>query len=236
MLDMREATFAKEKNCAGENICVVGVDEAGRGPLAGPVVAAAVWYKNASYDIPQELEKAFRLVRDSKTLSPEQREKTFDFILEHFEVGVGEASVQEIDRINILQASLLAMKQAVEKLKAKLSFGTEKRLHLLIDGNQLLKNIKESQEAIVDGDALCKSIAAASIVAKVTRDRLLVEYDREYPAYGFVRHKGYGTKEHMEALRKHGPCAIHRVTFQPVFLAQPENANKKFSAVLAGKR
>lgn len=231
---MQETTFEKEKSLWREDLCVIGIDEVGRGPLAGPVVAAAAWYKNPLYEIPKELEKTFRLVRDSKTLSPKQREKMHDFVQEHFLVSIGMASVAEIDRINILQASLLAMKRAVADLKKRLM--PLKKYYLLIDGNHKLPHCEDTQETVIGGDSLVKSIAAASIVAKVTRDRLMEEYDMEYPAYGFARHKGYGTREHMEALRKHGATLIHRLSFVPVMMTNPENVNKKFAAVLGKKR
>lgn len=231
---MQETTFEKEKSLSEEDLFIIGLDEVGRGPLAGPVVAGAACFKDATYQIPEALEKTFRLVRDSKTLSPLQRESMHDFIREHFFIGLGQASVAEIDRINILQASLLAMKRALADLKSKLP--RVKRCYLLIDGNRKLPHCDEVQETVIGGDGLVKSIAAASIMAKVTRDRLIGEYDREYPLYGFSRHKGYGTREHMEALRKYGPCEYHRQSFQPVFLAHPENVNKKFAAVLKPKK
>lgn len=234
MSSMQETTFEKEKSLTQEGWYIIGLDEVGRGPLAGPVVAGAACFKDGTYQIPLELEKTFRLVRDSKTLSPKQREKMHDFVREHFLVGIGMASVAEIDRINILQASLLAMKRALADLKKNLE--PLKKCYLLIDGNHKLSHCVDTQEAVVGGDSLVKSIAAASIIAKVTRDRLIGEYDREYPLYGFGRHKGYGTREHMEALRKYGPCEHHRQSFQPVFLANPENANKKFAQVLKPKR
>lgn len=231
---MRSITFEKEKSLCEEGLYVIGLDEVGRGPLAGPVVAGAACYKNPDYEIPEDLEKTFHLVRDSKTLSPKQREKMHDVVRKHFFVGIGMASVVEIDRLNILRASLLAMKRALADLKKTLR--PPQKCYLLIDGNHKLLNCDDGQETVIGGDSLVKSIAAASIVAKVTRDRLIAAYDEAYPAYGFGRHKGYGTREHMEALRKHGPCEHHRKTFQPVWLANPENVNKKFEQILSGKR
>lgn len=235
---------------------IVGVDEAGRGPLAGPVVAAAAAYRDqAGFVVPVEFEKIFRFVRDSKKLSEKKREEMFDFVREHFFVGVGVVQHTTIDRINILEATFLAMKEAIGELKRQAlrdkgqgkaigkqetqnvtsPHGRELMLHfdegkmvVLVDGNQLIPNLSLSQEAIVDGDALVRSIAAASIIAKVTRDRMMIDYGRQYPAYGFAKHKGYGTKEHMDALRKYGPSPIHRMSFRPVFLSIPENANKRF--------
>ncbi len=205
---------------------IVGIDEAGRGPLAGPVVSAAVSLKYQEFgggNLAEE--KAWKLVRDSKKLSEKQREKAFDFVLEHFDVGVGIVTAETIDRINILQATFLAMKEAVSELRKKL-VGTDTGMLLLVDGNQEIPNLSVRQETVVGGDALVRSIAAASIIAKVTRDRMMLEYDVTYPAYGFAKHKGYGTKEHMDALRRIGACPIHRMSFKPVFYSVPENVNR----------
>ncbi|MFZ2187629.1 MAG: ribonuclease HII [Candidatus Moraniibacteriota bacterium] len=234
---MQEITFEqeKERSLLGHAF-VIGVDEAGRGPLAGPVVAAAVCYKDPSFRIPEGLGKEFALIRDSKKLSEKQREKMFDFIHEHFHVGVGIVNAETIDRVNILQATFLAMKSAVSQLMKKLPREAEERGHLLIDGNQLLPSYSASQEAIISGDNIVKSIAAASIVAKVTRDRMMLEYDTLYPGYGFTAHKGYGTQVHMDALRHLGPCPMHRMSFKPVLLALPENVNKRFANVLKPKK
>ncbi|MBI5277840.1 MAG: ribonuclease HII [Burkholderiales bacterium] len=177
-----------------------GVDEAGRGPLAGPVVAAAVILDDA---------RRIRGLADSKVLTPLAREKLFDQIREKsLCCAVGEASVDEIDTLNILQATLLAMKRAVEGLRLKPA-------KVLVDGNRLPR-LEVLCEAIVDGDAKVKAISAASIVAKVTRDRMLAQMHDEFPQYGFASHKGYGTPEHLEALRVHGPCVHHRKYFAPV--------------------
>jgi ribonuclease HII len=260
---MQTTTFDKEKERAllGHRY-VIGIDEVGRGPLAGPVVAAAVWYKNPDFVIPTELEKEFALIRDSKKLSEKQREKIFDLIHEHFETGIGIISAETIDRVNILEATFLAMKAAVSDLQRQIRQDTrykiqetskaqdasnkrqetsskvqdEEGFYFLIDGNQLIPNFSYKQEAIVGGDGIAKSIAAASIIAKVTRDRMIVEYDKEYPGYGFAEHKGYGTKVHMDALRHKGPCPIHRKSFRPVQLALPENVNKRFANVLKPKK
>lgn len=179
---------------------MAGVDEAGRGPLAGPVVAAAVILDDG---------KRIRGLADSKQLTALQRDKLFDTIREKaLCCAVGVASVREIDEINILHATMLAMKRAVEGLRLK-------PVKVLVDGNRL-PHLDVLSEAIVGGDAKVKSISAASIVAKVTRDRMLAELHEEFPQYGFAAHKGYGTPEHLEALRTHGPCVHHRRHFAPV--------------------
>lgn len=177
---------------------VAGIDEAGRGPLAGPVVAAAVV-------IPDDV-TVFREINDSKKLSPVQREKLYTKITENYFWAVGIVSEKEIDRINILQATFKAMAIALKKLKVKPEI-------CLIDGN--LKNplIILNQRAVVKGDAKYKVIGAASIIAKVTRDRIMVAYAEKYPEYGFDKHKGYGTKMHVAALNNYGRCPIHRVSF-----------------------
>lgn len=179
---------------------IAGIDEAGRGPLAGPVVAAAVILPLGE-DIPG--------VTDSKKLSAGQREVLFAVVQQRaVAVGVGIADAALIDRINILQATLDAMKQAV----AGLAIAPD---YLLIDGiTPVPMNI--AQKTLKKGDSLSLSIAAASIVAKVTRDRLMVEMDKEYPGYGFAGHKGYGSAAHMAAIAQLGPCAIHRKTFRGV--------------------
>ena len=206
---------------------IVGIDEAGRGPLCGPVVAAAVVFRESEEVLSKLPEWAF--IRDSKKLSEKQRERMFDFVMEHSFVGVGVMHADTIDRVNILEATFLAMKSALSALKKKTpNTNNQERWRVFVDGNQLIPNISIEQHAIVDGDNLLKVIAAASIIAKVTRDRMMCEYDKEYPQYGFAQHKGYGTKAHMDALRKWGPCPIHRMSFRPVFLSIPENANKRF--------
>ena len=183
-----------------------GVDEAGRGPLAGPVVAAAVI-----------LHPDFRHpgIRDSKKLSPAQRERIFPVIgREAFACAVALATPEEIDDINILRASLLAMRRAVEALPSPPDF-------LFVDGNRRIPCNRRIlcgifQDALIGGDDRCLSIAAASILAKVTRDRMMAEFDLRYPGYGFAVHKGYPTQEHFEAIRRLGPCPIHRRTFHGV--------------------
>jgi len=179
---------------------LAGVDEAGRGPLAGPVVAAAVILDDS---------KRIRGLADSKVLTALARDRLYDTIREKaLCCAVGEASVEEIDTLNILHATMLAMRRAVEGLRLK-------PVKVLVDGNRL-PTLDVLSEAIVGGDAKVKSISAASIIAKVTRDRLLAQLHEEYPQYGFAAHKGYGTPEHLEALRVHGPCIHHRRHFAPV--------------------
>jgi len=183
---------------------VAGIDEAGRGPLAGPVVAAAVIL---------DPEKPVPGVADSKTLSPARREHLFGEIHRNARaVGVGFAPHDEIDRINILQATLRAMTRAVADLSAA---GGAAPDYLLIDA-LTLPDVPFPQEGIVRGDSLSVSIAAASIVAKVTRDRLMVAMDRRYPGYGFALHKGYPTAAHRSAIERLGPCPVHRLSFRGV--------------------
>ena len=191
---------------------IAGLDEVGRGPLAGPVVAAAVV-------LPRGFVHAE--IKDSKLLSPKQRDRLAPMIQQQaVSWGLGVVEVGEIDRINILQASLLAMVNALGALKAPPDC-------LLIDGNQaipakLFRGSRWStmasvyQQTIVKGDQLCLSIAAASIVAKVARDEMMIGFDRQFPEYGFAGHKGYGSAAHLEALRRHGPSPIHRMSYKPV--------------------
>ncbi len=237
---MFETTFEKELSLIAERksdpLYIVGIDEAGRGPLAGPVVASAVCYKDMSFSIPRECEKFFVDIKDSKKLSEKKREKMFDLIHEYFYVGVGIVNAETIDRVNILQATFLAMKSAISDVERKLSKEAFSHIHLLVDGNQIIPNCSFPQEAIIGGDSIVKSIAASSIIAKVTRDRIIEAYDKEYPGYGFAKHKGYGTKDHFDALRRLGPCPIHRMSFRPVLLALPENVNRRFANVLKSKK
>jgi len=182
---------------------VAGVDEAGRGPLAGPVVAAAV--------ILDELQP-LRGLADSKTLTPARRARLFDEVCaKALCVSIAEASVEEIDRLNILQATLLAMQRAVQGLRLAPK-------QVLVDGNRIPLLTMPAQ-AIVGGDAKVAAISAASILAKVHRDRLCAGLHAQYPLYGFDAHKGYPTPEHLAALQRHGPCAAHRRSFEPVRLA-----------------
>jgi len=185
---------------------VAGVDEAGRGPLAGPVVAACVVI-GPDFKIDSD---ELKLVADSKKLSAKNREKLFSVIKEKaLAVEISVISHTVIDRINILQASLLAMKKAVEACKTQPDF-------VLIDGNMRIPGLLKKQQAIVSGDAKVFCIAAASIIAKVSRDFLMSEADKKYPNYQFAKHKGYGTKLHLERLNTYGPCDIHRRSFAPV--------------------
>ncbi len=182
------------------NGLIAGVDEAGRGPLAGPVVAAAV--------ILDDLHPIAGL-NDSKQLTALRRERLFDEIRgKSLCFAVAQASVEEIESLNILQATLLAMRRAVEGLRLPPKL-------VLVDGNRL-PVLPMRCEAIVKGDALIAAISAASILAKVTRDHWCKEFDVQYPAYGFAQHKGYGTAQHLAALREHGACPAHRKTFRPV--------------------
>ena len=181
---------------------VAGIDEAGRGPWAGPVVAAAVVLDPAR--IPDG-------INDSKALEPEDREAIYVRLIEVAEIGVGIADVHRIDRDNILNATMWAMAQAVRKLRSKPRLA-------LIDGNRA-PDLRCETRTVVGGDAKCLSIAAASIVAKVTRDRLMIALGLELPNYGFERHKGYGTPEHQIAIGRHGVTPHHRRSFRPVQMA-----------------
>ncbi len=179
---------------------IAGVDEAGRGPLAGPVVAAAVIFNSEQPPIP---------FKDSKLLTERQREKLYNWLMESgAPVGIGVVKQDVIDRINILQASLLAMKKAV----LRLGVTPEK---LLIDG-QFTTDLPIRQEAVIKGDRKIAVISAASVIAKVTRDKIMRGFHRKYPLYGFDRHKGYPTRAHKEAILKHGVSPIHRLTFRGV--------------------
>jgi ribonuclease HII len=187
---------------------VAGVDEAGRGPLAGPVVAAAVilpahWRQGGA---PKDL----RELNDSKQLTETQREEFFGLLVAHLEIQRGIAIVDAltIDRINILQATHRAMNEALAQLRPQPQ-------HALVDGRPV-NTIRMAQTALVKGDSLSYSIAAASVLAKVTRDRMMLDYERQYPGYGFAEHKGYGTPQHLAAITELGPCAIHRKSFAPL--------------------
>lgn len=192
-------TYEKKAASSGF-LLIAGVDEAGRGPLAGPVVSAAVI-------LPADF--SVEGVNDSKKLTAAKRDRLFDRIrAEAVSVAVGIADHEEIDRLNILQASLLSMKRAVQALETPPDY-------LLIDGIFTV-SYPAAQEAIKKGDSLSMSIAAASIIAKVTRDRIMENYDREFPQYGFKKHKGYPTQKHREAIQQHGPSPIHRKSFSGV--------------------
>ena len=194
-----EPDFGQEEAALqGGALYVVGVDEVGRGPLAGPVTAAAVRLEPGR--LPQGL-------RDSKMLTAQARERLFDWLVDHAEISVAHASVEEIDALNILRASHLAMERAVAALPAD---------HALVDGHLIPKGLACTSRAIVRGDALCLSIAAASVVAKVTRDRIMVDLAQQHPGYGWERNAGYPTKDHLEALRNLGVTPHHRRSFKPV--------------------
>ena len=193
--------YSEEAALAAQGLIpLCGVDEAGRGPLAGPVVAAAVILDAQA--IPEGLQ-------DSKKLTEAKREALFPHIMAKALVGIGIADAARIDEDNILQATLWAMEQAVAQL-------SQAPRHCLIDGNKIPKGLQGRATALVKGDGRSVSIAAASIIAKVTRDRMMKAYGLEFPAYGFDIHKGYGTKAHLQALSTHGPCPIHRKSFAPV--------------------
>ena len=194
---MPDYSYEKAAETSGFKL-ICGVDEAGRGPLAGPVCAAAVI-------LPQDLE--IEGLNDSKKLSEKKREQLFDIITEKaVAYCVAYGTLEEIEEKNILQATFLAMNRAIEGLEQKADFA-------LIDGNKIPVGIKIPAAAIVKGDAKSMSIAAASILAKVSRDRLLMEYDKKYPEYQFAKHKGYGTKLHTDLIKEFGPCEIHRLSF-----------------------
>jgi ribonuclease HII len=193
---------------------VAGVDEAGRGPLAGPVMAAAVilpcaWAVSG-------FDERLRDLNDSKQLTARQRDEFFALLTAHPEIrhAIASADAGLIDRINILQATHRAMNQALAELQPPPE-------HVLVDGLRV-KSMLFPQTPLVKGDARSYSIAAASVLAKVTRDRLMLEYDRQWPVYGFAEHKGYGTPQHLAALAKHGPCPIHRRSFAPIKTKEAE--------------
>ena len=198
MLEIEEELYTKGYKL----IC--GVDEAGRGPLCGPVVAAAVILK------PNDMIEG---VNDSKKLSEKKREAVYDEIMKKaLAVGVGIKDVSVIEEVNILNATKLAMKEAISNLKIRPEY-------VLIDGNQMI-DIDIEGETVVHGDAKSESIAAASIIAKVTRDRMLIKWDKDYPEYGFAKHKGYGTKAHIEAIQKYGLTPLHRPSFCKKFIKE----------------
>lgn len=188
---------------------VIGVDEVGRGPLAGPVVAAAVSFKNNLN------EDWWEQITDSKKLSLKKRDYLYKQILKNSLHSFGVASVEEIEQLNILQASLLAMHRAVDDL---LKQSNHSNTFVLIDGRNIIPNLPVKQESIVRGDSLIHSIAAASVIAKVYRDNLMQQFAEQFPNYGLEKHKGYGTKFHIEAIRKHGLSIIHRPSFCTNFI------------------
>lgn len=201
--------FTHERNIPDlftpRNGLIAGVDEAGRGPLAGPVVAGAVIFPNLEIDdyLRNEL-------NDSKKLTAAKREKLFDALhASNALIGFGTASVEEIDALNILQATFLAMRRAVEALPRTPDFA-------LIDGNKVPPSLPCPAQALIKGDALSLSVAAASIVAKVTRDRIMTDLAKEFPFYGWEKNAGYGTKAHLDGIAAHGVCPHHRKTFAPI--------------------
>ncbi|MBQ4179031.1 MAG: ribonuclease HII [Elusimicrobia bacterium] len=205
---MKISLFEFDKDFYNKGLQFVsGVDEAGRGPLAGPVVAAAVI-------LPKDI--FIDGVNDSKKLTEKKRNVLFEEIKKKaFSYGIGIVDAKTIDEINILQATFLAMRKALEQLSVKPEL-------VLIDGNHTIPNLQNKQQAIVSGDAKSACIACASILAKVTRDNMMYEYAKQYPQYNFEKHKGYGTKAHIEAIEKYGPCPIHRMTFAPLNSKQLE--------------
>lgn len=208
---MAESTFDLENQLREEGYqYIVGIDEVGRGPLAGPVVAAAVVLK-----IPEFKNNAGG-IKDSKVLSEKQRERMAKIIKDNFYVGLGICDHGTIDKINILQASFLAMKKAITNLGSQLPVLRRTNYRgciILVDGNKKIPNMSIAQKSMIRGDQLVKSISAASIVAKVARDAIMREMQELYPQYHFDKHKGYGTRLHIQCLEKHGPCEIHRKSF-----------------------
>ncbi len=188
---------------------IIGVDEAGRGPLAGPVVSAAII-----------IDKKIEGVKDSKSLSEKKREALFNIIKEEcVAFGVGIANSQEIDKMNILNASLLSMKRAIDSIKMNLKNkgkNLPENVIVLVDGNRKIKNLSIEQKTIVKGDSKIYQISAASIIAKVVRDRMMCTFAKRYPQYNLCAHKGYPTKEHKELLKKYGASPIHRKSFRGV--------------------
>lgn len=200
--------FHLEKEISSNGL-VFGIDEAGRGPWCGPVVAACVCWPN--YEIPTELAEQ---IDDSKKLSSQKREHLFQLIMQsNALIGIGIASSIEIDERNILEATFLAMKRALEQVQQNHKI---QPTCVLIDGNRLPKNWEISAKSVVKGDHLSLSIASASIIAKVTRDKLMKELSKSYPQYGWDKNAGYGTKEHINAIEKYGITSIHRRSYAPI--------------------
>jgi len=197
---MKRSSFKEEKRLYKKGYkVVVGIDEVGRGPLAGPVVACALYFKTL---------ESLSHIKDSKQLSHKQREEAYALLKKNpnIEWGIGRVSEKVIDKINILQATKLAMRRAVNNLKRDCDF-------LLLDGNFGI-DVDLPQKSIIKGDQKVLSISAASIVAKVTRDRMMVNYNKKYPQYCFDKHKGYGSQLHRDLIKKHGRCPLHRQTFK----------------------
>lgn len=188
---------------------IIGVDEAGRGPWAGPVVAAAVWLPQIMRN--RACHDEILGINDSKKVNFSKRLSLYDFICAEGKVGIGIKSAYWVDQLNILGATFRAMQEAIQNLSQSLGKEIE---YVLVDGNLKVPHLGFKQRTIVKGDATERLIAAASIVAKVTRDRLMAKYDEAYPQYGFASHKGYGTMKHRENLKRFGPCPIHRRSFK----------------------
>jgi ribonuclease HII len=180
---------------------IIGIDEAGRGPLAGPVVAAAV----------SDSPKKIRGIKDSKLLSEKERERLYVEIINNYKWGIGIVSPKRIDKVNILEATKEAMVKAVHNLEKKYKLKID---HLIIDGNMKI-DIDISQKSVIGADRKIYCVSTASIVAKITRDHLMIKYDKLYPEYNFKKHKGYGTREHLKLIKKYGSCEIHRKSFKP---------------------
>lgn len=204
---------------------IAGLDEAGRGPLAGSVIAAALIF-DKKFLLKEINNEIISQINDSKKLTEKKREEIFEYLIstDGVQYAVGEATAEEVDDINILQATWVAMRRAINNLKEKPSI-------ILVDGLPV-KGLPVDSQSIVKGDSKSISIAAASIIAKVTRDRQIKILDLKYPEYGFAHHKGYGTKKHLDALNKYGPCPIHRKTFKPVAnVIQKVNGTGEFAQI-----
>ena len=213
--------FTYERECLANGYCfIAGIDEVGRGPLAGPVVASSAMF--SSEVIKAGLPHSLKDVNDSKKLSEKKREHLFDVLndFDGVDFGISIIESEEIDRINILQATHKAMSNSLISLEYNPD-------HLLVDGRPV-KSLGKSQSAIVKGDSLSYSIGAASIIAKVTRDRMMKKFDLKFPGYGFSSNKGYGTREHLNALNDLGPCSIHRLSFAPI-RKEPQDEFNLFS-------
>ncbi len=210
---MKYPNFSEEKRLRKRGYkVVVGIDEAGRGPLAGPVFAGAVVVNFSNYLTIKALSHLG--VRDSKKLTPKKREELYKILTSHSQIewAIGRASEKVVDKINVLEATKLAMKRAVKNLEKKI----RKQADFLILDGRIRLDLDIDQKSVIKADNKIFSCAAASIVAKVRRDRLMRRHDKKYPQYGFISHKGYGTKKHMVALTELGPCKIHRKSFKPV--------------------
>lgn len=215
---MKQGFFQEERKLRKKGFkCVVGLDEAGRGPLAGPVTAAAVCVRTIDSGV-------FKEVKDSKKLSQKKREKLFNLLTgsKNIKWGIGRVSEKAIDRINIKNAAELAMEKSLKSLKLKPDF-------LIVDGNHLNSDKLKSfnHKLIVKADEKVFSCAAASIIAKVVRDRIMARYDKKYPQYGFKLHKGYPTKMHKKKLKKYGPSEIHRMSFAPVLKLKTQKSKRR---------